>query len=82
MHALAGRLVDTHGCTDEADLGVSASQRRTELAIDGCSEVFAGGIRWLLALSAAWALAGQQFVNNGTMQAGSPGLRCGYRFRC
>jgi len=39
------------------------------------------GIRWLPALS-AMTLVGKQFVDSKTMQAGSPGLLFGYRFRC
>ncbi len=53
-----------------------------ELAIDVCSEVFAAGIEWLPALSAAWHWPATSWVNSRTMQAGSSGLLFGYRFRC
>jgi hypothetical protein len=59
-----------------------AEERRGELAIDVCLEVFAAGIEWLPALSAAWHWPATSWVNSRTMQAGSSGLLFGHRFRC
>jgi hypothetical protein len=52
------------------------------LAIDVCPEVFR---RWhpvAARAQRAVTVVGKQFVDGKPMQAGSPGLLFGYRFRC